>query len=166
MLKLEPPDCHFVNAAIGWVELGNPQEARAELERVSSKYFQHPEVLEARWQILAGERRWKDALVVAKRLVELTPENVTGWIHQSFCLHELKRTQEAYIELLPAQKLFPKVSVIPYNLACYACQLSDFSDAKRWLKKALKLSDLKTIREMALDDPDLEPMHEEIRDWA
>lgn len=165
MLNLEPPDSHHVNAAVGWVELGNPAEARAELERVSSKFFQHPEVLEARWQILAAERRWSDALAMARQIKDQTPDRVTGWINQSFCLHELKRTQEAYIELLLAAKRFPKFSVIPYNLACYACQLGDHDDAKRWLKKAIKIGDPKAIREMALSDPDLAPMHEVIREW-
>ena len=35
-------------------------------------------------------------------MVKLDPRRFTGWIHRSFALHEMKRTQEAYDELKPA----------------------------------------------------------------
>ena len=49
MQKLEPPDTHCFSAAIGWLELGNLAEAKAELAQISPAQQEHPDVLEARW---------------------------------------------------------------------------------------------------------------------
>ena len=48
MNKLEPPDTHYFLAAIGWLELGNVVEARAELAQISASQHEHPDVLELR----------------------------------------------------------------------------------------------------------------------
>jgi hypothetical protein len=58
---------------------------------------------------------------------------------------------------------FPAVSTIPYNLACYACQLGNLPEARQWLAKAIEISDAKDIKAMALSDPDLQPMWDEIK---
>ena len=46
MHKLEPPDTHCFLGAVGWLELGNLAEARAELAQVSAAQQEHPDVLE------------------------------------------------------------------------------------------------------------------------
>jgi len=46
MGKLTPPDDYYLNAAIGWLELGNTGEAKVELTKISSDQRQHREVLE------------------------------------------------------------------------------------------------------------------------
>jgi hypothetical protein len=53
---------------------------------------------------------------------------------------------------------FPGESVIPYNLACYACQLGEMDAARRWLAKAVQVGGRAMIRRMAQDDPDLLPL--------
>jgi predicted Zn-dependent protease len=85
----------------------------------------------------------------------LAPENESGWIDQSYTLHELKRTREAFERLVAVVGKFPGAYVIPYNLACYQCQLGNSEEALRWLKKAAVSSDAATIRAMAMGDPDL-----------
>jgi hypothetical protein len=55
--------------------------------------------------------------------------------------------------------------VIPYNLACYACQLGDLDDARRWLERAVALRSRADLRRLALNDHDLQPLWDEIRDW-
>ena len=52
---------------------------------------------------------------------------------------------------------------IPFNLSCYACQMQKLEEARVWLRRALKIGDKAKIKEMALDDPDLRPLWEEIR---
>ena len=71
--------------------------------------------------------------------------------------------------LEPARKIlcsvgrkFPKVPIIPYNLACYACQHGNLKEAKQWLGKAIDIAGKKDIRMMALDDPDLQPLWDKI----
>ena len=57
MHNLEPPDTHYFMAAVGWMELGNLAEAKAELARVSVAQQEHPDVLELRWSLAAQEER-------------------------------------------------------------------------------------------------------------
>jgi predicted Zn-dependent protease len=162
---LKPPDSHHASAASGWLELGNPREAAAELDRVSPAHRGHPAVLELSWRIHAEEKRWQAALEVATQLIQTAPERPTGWIDQSFALHELQRTREAWEVLLPVAGRFPKTSIIPYNLACYACQMGNHAEARRWLAKAIKLRTQDDIKQLALADKDLEPLWAEIKDW-
>ena len=41
--------------------------------------------------------------------------------------------------------------------------MSQLEEARAWLRRAIKAGDKARIKEMALDDPDLEPLWEEIR---
>lgn len=163
---MEPLDAaahHALRSIQGWIELGRVDEARRELEAMPAEWSGHPAAWSVRWQLLAAERRWKDALEVACRLVRIAPRDPSSWIHRSYCLHELKRTNEALEELLPATKLFPKVDIIFYNLACYACQLGLFVDAQGWLKRAYAVGDRAELKKMALNDTDLKPLWAVIR---
>lgn len=159
---IEPPDTHHVNAALGWLELENPREAAEELKKLSAEADAHPKVMEVWWMIHARQRNWEAALTAARGLIAAAPDNPAGWIDQSFSLHELRRTQEAWDELLPAATRFPKVAVIPYNLACYACQLGHPREAMKWLKIAIKLDGAENVKERASVDPDLAPLRGQI----
>jgi hypothetical protein len=48
------------------------------------------------------------------------------------------------------------------NLACYECQLGDLSQARKWLETAFKAGDRKELKRMAMADPDLKPLWEEL----
>ncbi len=163
MPKLEPPDSHHVSAALGWLELGNPNEAKAELGRLPVDLRECPEALFVRWEIEAKEKDWGNSLETARALIAAAPDEPDGWIKQSYSLHELKRTQEAWDGLAAVEPRFPKVSIIPYNLACYACQLADSAEAMRRLGQAIKLGGKDQIKSMALKDLDLKPLWDEIR---
>ncbi len=162
MSTLGFPDRHFVNAARGWLDLRVAAEARAELQQVSTVNACHPEVLEIWWRVHAAERRWDEALRVAEMELMTAPDRMSGWVDRSYSLHELRRTQEAREALLPAVKKFPEASLIPYNLACYACQLGDPAEARQWLSKAIARGERDEIKQLALNDPDLAMLREEI----
>lgn len=168
MPSLEPPDNHFLDAATGWLMLGNAEEARREFEQLSSTARQHPDVLDFEWRWLAHEKRWEEAVAVAQRLVEQCPRRADAWIHRSFALHELRRTQEAFDLLLPALKQFPDESTIPYNLACYTTQLGDLAAARKWLQHVMTLdrsAEAKRWRlRAALEDADLKPLWPELHE--
>jgi Flp pilus assembly protein TadD len=163
--SLEPPDTHYLRGAIGWLELGNPTEARAELDKVSLDQQQHPDVLEMRWTLCAEEKDWSDALAAARALLQAAPERAAGWLHQAYALRRVPDggLERAWEALLPAFEKFPKEPVIAFNLACYACQMHRLAEARTWLKKAQKIGGDEEIRAMALRDPDLEPLWEELR---
>jgi predicted Zn-dependent protease len=165
MHKLETPDTHFFLAAVGWLELGNLAEARAELAQVSPAQQDHPDVLELRWAISAEEKRWDEALQVAQTQVRLAPKRSSGWLHQAYALRRVANggIQKAWEALLPASDKFPKEPTIPFNLSCYACQLHQLDIARDWLKRAVAVAGKEKIKQMALHDTDLEPLWAEIR---
>lgn len=162
---LQPPDIHHLSAAIGWLELGNPAEAKADLARVSVQNQNHPDVIEARWLIAAEQEDWQEGLRVARSLLEVAPERPSGWLHQAYALRRipnggLPQAREALVSVF---ERFPNEPTIPYNLSCYDCQLGNLKLARTWLKRAMKVGGAETIKRMALNDPDLEPLWEEIR---
>lgn len=159
---IPPPDAFHLQSAIGWLLLSNAVEARVELEGISAEHREHPDVLEAWWKVLSEEKNWPGAFACGAKLSVILPSRVVGWIAQSFALHELKRTREAYELLHSVVGRFREHFVIPYNLACYQCQLGNKTEALQWLRRAVDMADVQTIREMALDDNDLSPLREEI----
>lgn len=167
MTTLEPPNNHFLDAATGWLMLGNAEEARLEFAQIAPGLRAHPLVLDLEWRLLAHEQRWLEAAATGEMLVRVCPEELNAWIHRSYALHELRRTQEAHDQLLPALESFPKDATVPYNLGCYACQLGDLVAARRWLKRSLTLrgsgeGKMEGLRS-ALEDPDMQPLWPELR---
>ncbi len=168
---LEPPDLHFVRAAEGWLELRLPVEAEAELTQLSSGVSEHPAVLDAWWQLHAARRQWDLACTAAEALIAVAPDLLTGWIHRAYATRRKEGggLTAAWEALLPAAAHFPDESLVPYNLACYACQLSRLEVARHWLQRALVIADQNnhrpTLLQMAAADADLAPLHAEIPDW-
>jgi len=162
MKPLEPSDAFPLQAAQGWLELGNHVEAAKELEDLAPGLANHPAVLKVRWGIYAAAKQWDEALETAAALTQLEPDEPHGWVHRSYALHELKHTAEARDNLLRVLDKFPIRATMRYNLACYECQLGRFEQAKLWLEKAFALGDAKAMKEAALEDKDLEPLWKEI----
>ncbi len=158
---LDPTDLHRLRAAEGWLDLGNPEEARCELDLIPSPQQNHPKVLELRWNLFATEKNWKACVRTAELLVKEAPEMPDGWIHRSFALHEMEQTEKAFSLLEPARKLFSKQWVIPYNLACYLTQLGRIEEAAKELHSALRI-DSRAVKTAAATDPDLEPLRQSI----
>lgn len=171
LLPLEPPDVHLVRAAEGWLELNLPAEAEAELSQLSPGAQSHPLVLQARWQLHAHQNQWTLAHTVAEALVQIFPGEVIAWVHRAYAARRKDGggLQAAWDALRPAAELFPGETIVPYNLACYACQLGKHDDARHWLGRALEVAGKQTardsLRRMALADPDLAPLREEISGW-
>jgi hypothetical protein len=160
--SLEFPSNRHLESAQGWLELGCPAESRAELAKIPGGLQLHPEVLKVRWGILAAEKKWLESLEIAGTLTEMVSEDAVGWVNRSFSLHELKRTSEARQNLLQIIDKFPADPIIPYNLACYECQLGDMNQARKWLDTAFRLGNRNRMKPMALNDPDLRPLWREL----
>ncbi len=158
----EPHDQRHLDAAEGWLGLGDHLEACEELEQIAASNRARPAVQEVRWQIYAMAKKWEAALEIASALVQPAPEHPLGWVNRSYCLHGLKRTAEARDNLLREVDKFPISATIRYNLACYEYQWGRLEQAKQWLEKACKLGEPTKIRLVALDDPDPEPVCKEI----
>ena len=164
MQQLEPPDIHHLRSAEGWLELDNMLEAEVELEKIAPQLREHPTALSVQDDIHAAAGKWEAAAEIARRLVELMPDQP----HVGICLAYATRRKagggisDARRILVEAEKKFPAEYLMRYNLACYECRLGNLKAAMKWLKKAIELAGEKDIRMMALDDPDLEPLRREI----
>jgi Flp pilus assembly protein TadD len=167
MELLEPPDLHWLNAAQGWLMLGNAREGWAELGHIRADRADHPQVLSVKWGLLAAEKRWLEATAVAEFHLRVDPDDAEGWVHRSYSLHELRHTREALDRLLPAVDRFPEEGIIPYNLACYSCQLGDLPAAQAWLERAFTTDPDEETRwdrlTTALADADLQPLWPELK---
>jgi uncharacterized protein HemY len=158
MKPLQHPDVFHVEAARGWLDLGNSEEAQLELAKIKGRNREHPEVLEVVWQICARRSEWEQCVELAGKVIQTAPEHVNGYIHKAYALHELKRTQEAWDLLFPVAEKFPKDPTVKYNLACYGTQLGRLWEAEQWIKLAFTVGNEKDLRTMALQDPDLKAL--------
>lgn len=164
MQPLETADIHRLRAAEGWLELGNAEEAAAELEAIRAEDQQHPAVLEMRWEIFAKELKWDAAKEVARAIVAEMPDRAGGWLHLSYATRRATggSVQAAWDVLFPVARKFREVPLISYNLACYACQLGQLEPAREWLRKSFVAGDGARFKLMAIQDSDLKALWDEI----
>ena len=150
---------------MGWLELGNSTEAKAELAQISPRLQKHPAALELRWLICAKEQQWEEGLRFADAMIAEAPEEPSGWLHRAYALRRVPSgtLQLAWDALRPAADKFPKEAIIAFNLACYACQMQQMDTALVWLKRAMEKDERDQIKKMALEDPDLQPLSKEIQ---
>ena len=158
MEQVGPPLAHHLNAVIGWIELGALQEAEREFTLIPRQFRHHPDTSLAEWELAAAARDWRRAINAARTAIQLAPERSDGWIKLAFALHEVRLTQEAHETLTHIIGNFPTISIIPYNLECYAAQLGKLEEALSWINEAVKLGGIKEILKMARSDEDLRPL--------
>ena len=164
MQDLELSDIHRLNAALGWLGLNSPADARSELDAIPAARQLHPAVLEARWLLCAHENNWSEALFVAEQEVTTAPEEVPGWLHRAYALRRVAGggLTQAWDALLPAAEKFPAEAVVAFNLACYACRLQQLEIARTWFQRAVATGGKEVIKKMALEDDDLKALWPEI----
>ena len=162
LAQLKHPDPMHLEAAAGWIQLGDYDSANDELEKIRAEWRAHPDVLDLRWLIYSNDEQWDACLDIASAVVKMVPDRAQGWLDKAF---SLRRANDGGIEkakpvLEEAAKLFPSDSMIQYNLACYCSQLGQLEAAQEHLHKSYELGDAKQIKLMALDDEDLKPLWE------
>ena len=151
-----------LEAAVGWIQLGDYDSANDELEKIRAEWRVHPDVLDLRWLIYSNDEQWDACLDIASAIVKMVPDRAQGWLDKAFSLRRANDggVEKAKTVLLEAAKLFPDDSMIQYNLACYCSQLGQLDAAKEHLGKSYELGDAQQIKLMALDDDDLKPLWE------
>ena len=157
MNELEARDRYHVSAAEGWLGLGNFEEGRKELLKVSRQAAEHPEVLRVCLKFLAALRDWKELVKAAQLLCSIEPNIVEGWLYLAGALHFLNRTGEARSVLLLVVNHFPKAYPIHYGLATFCSRLGRKEEAREWWAKAVRMGGNK-LKEAAREDPDLKEL--------
>ena len=151
------PEKHLAYA-LGYLELGLPAEARAELEALPPAFLATPPVLAARIEISMAQSAWNEVVDLAPELIAHDSTLERPWVAWAYALRELERIAEAQETLLAGSRLIARPSLlVHYHLACYACLLGELDEARRLLS-AIYARD-KSWRETARADPDLAPLH-------
>ena len=138
-------------AAAGYAELDMTRESTAELNAMDDEFQDRPEVLQLRLHNLMRTRKWTQALRVSHKLCRVVPECCTGFLHASFCLHELGKTAEAKKILLKGPAVLLKEPIYYYNMGCYDALLGNVFDAQVHLQRSFEMDS--SFRELAKKIP-------------
>jgi hypothetical protein len=160
MNPLSKPDSLHFDGAEGWLMLGDHREAELEWNLIAPQFHRLPEVLSLKWSIQAAANNWQQASETAVQLCEAAPDQAIGWVNLAYSVR--RKTdgglKQAWSILEATFQRFPKDSIIPYNLSCYAAQMGMVNEAWEWLQKAAHIAGVAPIKAMALKDPDLSPL--------
>ncbi len=153
-----------IKTALGWLEMGDAQSAVDEVKRIAPQFQKHPQVLRVQLAISTKTARWDVAAEVANALRLAEPKDVNWWVSLAYATRRSPGggLEAAKLILLDAQKKFPKEPIVPYNIACYCCQLGALERARGYLEKSFKLGNAKELKSMAATDPDLERLWPEL----
>ena len=166
---LTVPDSMFLEAAEGWLGLGDWKSAEEELEKIMPEFRADPVVLKVRWEICALGNKWDAGVEIGRMLVEAEPGESFGWVNRSYALRRASGDglRAAYEALKPAADQLKDLEQVTFNLACYACQLGRLDEARQWWTKCLsgaaRDGTKNRIKQAALAEPDLQPLWQEIR---
>jgi Flp pilus assembly protein TadD len=146
----------YLHAAIGFLELGMPDDAWEEVDSLPAGQRDLAEVRELRITIAMRLGRWQAARADAETMARRDPGNPSWWISWAYALRRESSIQEAREILLRATELHPRELMISYNLACYASVLGELDEARGLLERVV--SEDSGFRELAMNDPDLIPI--------
>ena len=118
LAHLKHPAPMHLEAAAGWIQLGDHDSANDELEKIRAG------VLNLRCLIYSHHKQWNACLDVATAIVKMTPDRVLSWVNKAYSMRwandgSIEKTKPV---LLEAAELFPGDSTIQYHLACYCAQ--------------------------------------------
>ena len=140
----------------GFLDLKMIDKARRELEPIGAIHRQSDPFIEAELRLAMADNRWSDATQFARTLNVRRPDEPVFCIQLAYSIRRAESIEAARDILLDAKNRFPKIAVIPFNLACYECQLGHPDEAMVFLEKAFKLD--ASFREQASEDDDLKPI--------
>jgi tetratricopeptide (TPR) repeat protein len=150
-----------VQYATGYIALGLLDQAEAELAAIPSEDRELPDALAAQTELAMAARCWTDVVRFARRLTEVRPDDVQGWVWWAYALREMQQVRDARSVLLQIETTHGNEhAVVPYNLACYYSLLGEVDIATRYLSKACKMDP--GFKDSAVTDPDLVALRADI----
>ena len=85
---------------------------------------------EARLILLMEMEKWDEGVLLGESLSKRWPQEHEFYFKTAYCLHELKRTQEAKITLESAPKSIRITALYFFNLVCYETQFGELGRRK------------------------------------
>ena len=146
----------MIQRADGFIDLRLLPRAKAELEKVPVAYRENRACCDVYLRLAMEEQNWAYAAEIAADLARRFSDELTYPVQLAYCIRRKESLSAARSVLLEASRRFKKAAIIPYNLACYECQLGNREEASKYLQRAIQLD--KDCRELAMNDDDLEPM--------
>ena len=142
--------------AKGYLELGMLAEAAAELEQIPAPENTSLDFLGVRLALLQEREDWPALCDFARDYAHRAPEDAAAWVTWAYAARRANSIPAAQEILLQAIPHHPANGTIQFNLACYASQLGNFTDARHHLDLAIALD--KSFAKAAGTDPDLAPL--------
>ena len=161
------PGRHHVEAAEGWLALGDWQEAKAELDLLGPAGRDHPEALRARADVFEVAGRWNAQTVVLEKLTHLEPDEIDHWLRLNAAQLLAGQPREALARLETILERHPDHPGLLFKLAVTQAALGAIRSAGRTLTKLFTLEHHKYARTyvpLALQWNELAPLHDQLRD--
>jgi tetratricopeptide (TPR) repeat protein len=147
------PIFKHLNAAVGYLNLGMPQDASNELEDIEAKERARPEVLKVRLEICRALKQWEMMAEVSNHLRKIEPDEVGHSLNMAYATRRFKSEADAAEILSMALRRYYDDALVRYNLACYWCVMGRVEEAREMLETACKKEE--SLRELAQTDEDL-----------
>ncbi len=155
------PPLHWrLERAEGFLLLNMTAAARAELEALPFEVRDSVPARVAALQVAMAEQNWPQATTLASRLRSEEPLRPEFWIWEAYARRRHESVAAARRVLAQARETFPRIGVLAYNLACYACVEGELAHARPLLREAFQLAP--QLAEDAGDDEDLRPLWAEL----
>ena len=142
-----------LNAAVGYLNLGMPQEAWNELEDIEPKERARPEVLKVRVEVCRALKQWEMMAEASNHLRKIEPDEVGHSLNMAYATRRFKSEAEAAEILSMALRRYYDDALVRYNLACYWCVMGRVEEAREMLGTACRRDE--SLRELAETDEDL-----------
>ncbi|PTY08188.1 hypothetical protein DB347_00960 [Opitutaceae bacterium EW11] len=147
----------------GYIELGMLDEAATELRQVPPEAAACDEVLAVQVSYYQETQDWMNMRQASAVLNERLPQDPSWWISLAYATRRAESLEHADQILRKAEVVHPKDATIQFNLGCYACQQGDLEEAKRRVRKAIRLDP--RFLSGAKEDSDLRPLRAAEPTW-
>jgi hypothetical protein len=142
-----------IEAALGFLGLGMPLEAFAELEEIPAAKRSHPRVLRARFEVCRALGQWELGAEIARHLSGLEPDDPLHVANLALCARHLEGPGAAAEILEAAVERWPGVASMRLGFAVELVACGRIAEAKAEVKRAIQLD--KGLRAVAIDHPGL-----------
>ncbi len=147
-----------LRTALGWLELGLPEDALRELEALEPRDRMRKQALELKLVAQMKAERWNAGADTGRLLCLREPKEARFFIHAAYCLHETGDTEAARNWLMTGPSSLIKDPLFHYNIACYHAVLGERNQAKSHLQRAFSMDE--SLRGRAREDEDLAALDE------